>query len=92
MRPQALRIRRWDDEVVVYDDRSGDTHILEDLTGQVLERLLHASASTDELAKRLLAPSADSRDDSELRQRSVSRVHDVIERLRRKGLVKPVLK
>jgi PqqD family protein of HPr-rel-A system len=92
MRPQRLCVRRWDDEVVVYDDRTGDTHILEDLTGQVLERLMHTSASADELTNELRMPSADVHGDSVRRQRGVTRILDAIMRLHRKGIVKPVLK
>ena len=88
MRPQRLRVRRWDDEVVVYDDRTGDTHILEDFAGQVLERLLHASAGVDELLMIAGGPGVDEADE----QRRVAQVYDVIERLRRQGIVKPVRK
>lgn len=87
MRPGRLRVRRWQDEVVVYDDRTGDTLIFEDLPGRVLERLLLASANLDELLDFVV----DAQDERLSGQRRKGKVLDVIARLRRKGLVKPVL-
>jgi PqqD family protein of HPr-rel-A system len=92
MRPKLLHVRRWENEVVLYDDRSGDTHILEDLAGRVLERLIGASAGIDELTKELLGSSACQSDDPALLQHNVSLMRNVLERLRRKGIVKPVRK
>ena len=86
IRPQRLSVRRWDDEVVVYDDGSGDTHIFEDFAGQVLERLLQASADTDELSQ--LA--AESVGKNLADEHCVEQVLGVIGRLRRTGIVQPV--
>jgi PqqD family protein of HPr-rel-A system len=85
VQPARLRVRRWDDEVVVYDDRSGDTHLLDDACGRVLERLLTASGSDQELAA-LCAGSEDSPGSPE------ARLYRVLDRLRRLGLVKPLRK
>ncbi|MFT5448985.1 MAG: PqqD family protein of HPr-rel-A system [Gammaproteobacteria bacterium] len=92
MRPQRLRVRRWDDEVVVYDDRSGDTHILDDFAGYVLEGLMCSSASTDELLDAWLALDSRDHDESTLRRSNAVHLNDVIRRLRHQGIVKPVLK
>lgn len=85
VQPQRLRVRRWDDEVVVYDDRSGDTHLLDDACGQVLERLLQASAADPELEVLCagVTPGGES---------SEGRLYAVLDRLRRLGLVKPLRK
>ena len=58
VQPRRLRVRRWNDEVVVYDDRSGDTHLLDDACGRVLERLLTARASDEDLAALFAGPEA----------------------------------
>ena len=84
--PQRLSLRRWGDEVVVYDDHSGDTHIFEDVAGQMLERLRHASADVDELA--LLAAASAGRAVAD--HHCVAQVFEVIELLSDKGIVKPV--
>ncbi len=86
VQPGRLRVRRWEDEVVVYDDRSGDTHLLDDSSGKVLVRLLRASASDDELVT--LCDSAVGASDPP----PESRLYAVLERLRQLGLVKPLRK
>jgi PqqD family protein of HPr-rel-A system len=40
----ALHVRSWDDEFVVYNSLSGDTHLLGAGAGQILMRLQHAPA------------------------------------------------
>ena len=83
VQPGRLRVRRWEDEVVVYDDRSGDTHLLDSACGRVLERLLASSAPDDDLA-----PLCDRSDTVSPEQQ----LYPVLERLQRLGLVKPVRK
>lgn len=94
MRPARLRLRRWGAHVVLYDDRSGDTHLLEDPGGRVLERLLVASADGDELlALTAGAPGADGAEaDDEDRSRHAVQLADVLQRLRRLGIIKPLRK
>lgn len=86
VQPERLQVRRWDDEVVVYDDRSGDTHLLDDACGRVLERLLDSSASDAEL-ERLCASV-----DGEAPDAAQACLYDVLKRLRRLDIVKPVRK
>ncbi len=83
VRPSRLRVQRFADEVVLYDDRSGDTHLLDDLAGRVLERLLGASARYGELTD--LAAGEDS-------ARRGARILTVLERLHRLGVIKPLRK
>ena len=40
----------WDEEEVVYDAGSGDTHVLDPITALLLKRLQSTSAKTSELA------------------------------------------
>ncbi|HLX30549.1 MAG TPA: HPr-rel-A system PqqD family peptide chaperone [Casimicrobiaceae bacterium] len=55
----ALALREWDDEFVVYNDATGSTHHLNALGGDVLQALLShpsgidAHALVDILAKRI---------------------------------------
>lgn len=49
--PQRLHTRRWGDEAVVYDDRSGHTHLLGALAITVLTRLLEGPSSRNELLR-----------------------------------------
>ena len=85
MHPQRLRLRRWAGEVVLYDDRSGDTHLLDDLAGRVLERLMGATAGERELLDLAASQEAPSQ------EHRAARVYDVLERLRRMGVAKPSL-
>lgn len=47
---QALRLTSWDDEFVVYNGLSGDTHLLDLTTGQILRAVCDAPADIEELA------------------------------------------
>ena len=53
--PSALKWRVWSDEHVVYDDGSGDTHLLDAEAAAVLRRLTEGPASASELAAELAA-------------------------------------
>jgi PqqD family protein of HPr-rel-A system len=48
---QALTYRGWDDEYVVYNDVSGDTHLLGVDALQLLLRLRTGPADEDDLAR-----------------------------------------
>ena len=50
---QALRLRRWDQDYVLYNERSGDTHQLGQDSGALLEALRGGPADTATLAARL---------------------------------------
>lgn len=95
MRPQRLRLRRWGEHVVVYDDRSGDTHLLDDPAGRVLERLASGAASRAELlalADGVCEQHDDEQYDDEQQARHGVQLMDVLQRLRLLGLVKPLRK
>ena len=51
----ALCWRHFDDETVVYDERSGDTHGLDPLASQIFEYLLDHPATLDEISRRICA-------------------------------------
>jgi PqqD family protein of HPr-rel-A system len=52
---QALRFRQFDDEFVLYNDLSGDTHLLGDSAMHILSELQRAPASGPALAASLAA-------------------------------------
>jgi PqqD family protein of HPr-rel-A system len=49
----ALKLRCWDDELVVYNALSGDTHLVGPLAARILTQLLHGPAVTACLADAL---------------------------------------
>ena len=51
--PNRLHTRRWGDEAVVYDDRTGDTHLLGSFAIEVFGQLMQAPLSRDALLERL---------------------------------------
>lgn len=52
---QSLRLRTWDDEAIVYNDRSGDTHLLSASAADVLTRLSAQSLDEATLAAQCAA-------------------------------------
>lgn len=88
MRPGRLRLRRFGDEVAVYDDCSGHTHLLDDRAGRILERLMNASAGLGELARLGPHERGEPADPDTL----IACTYDVLARLERQGIVKPVRK
>ncbi|MGZ3252918.1 MAG: HPr-rel-A system PqqD family peptide chaperone [Burkholderiaceae bacterium] len=61
---EALHFRTWDDEVVVYNSQSGDTHLLGSAAAQILLNLQTTPSDSASLAEELaphfeVAPSAD---------------------------------
>lgn len=63
---ESLHFRAWGDEVVVYNSLSGDTHLLDSATSQMLLHLQAAPSDAATLAELLtpyfqIAPSADLR-------------------------------
>ena len=63
-----LPLRDWDGDVVVYNRLSGDTHIVDIVTGEVL-RGIEAGASHDSALARRVAAFLDVPDDDDLRMR-----------------------
>lgn len=61
---QALRFRQFDDEFVVYNDLSGDTHLLGDSAAHLLSMLQQAPRTTACLLDSLAAAHGVARDDS----------------------------
>jgi PqqD family protein of HPr-rel-A system len=53
---QALHFRFWDDEFVVYDNLSGDTHLLGSTAAQILLKLKQAPSNATTLAESLAPP------------------------------------
>ena len=52
---QALRFRQFDDEFVLYNDLSGDTHLLGETAMHLLSVLQHGPASPEALRASLAA-------------------------------------
>ena len=50
---QALLHRAWGDEVVLYNNLSGDTHLLDQSAMELLETLHHGAADAAALARAL---------------------------------------
>jgi len=59
---QCLRHRRFDDALVVYNDLSGDTHLLGDSAAHLLSVLQQGPASADNLLASLAAAHETARD------------------------------
>lgn len=53
MPDQALQLRAWDDEFVVYNNLSGDTHLLGSAAAQVLLKLQQGPSDAITLARSL---------------------------------------
>lgn len=51
--PQSLHTRAWDDEVVVYDALSGNTHLLGQAAASLLAALVQAPGDVAALARTL---------------------------------------
>jgi PqqD family protein of HPr-rel-A system len=51
---QALHFRSWDDEFVVYDNLSGDTHLVDSTAAQILLKLQQAPSNSTTLAESLV--------------------------------------
>jgi PqqD family protein of HPr-rel-A system len=78
--------RAWDDEIVVYNVASGDTHHLDPLTSEAFDILLQSPADAAELAQRI-ATSLDVERSDELD----NAVELIVRRFQGSGLVEPVL-
>ena len=61
---QLFRFRQFDDEFVVYNDLSGDTHLLGDSAMHLLSVLQHGPQSSDTLTCALADGLASTRDDA----------------------------
>lgn len=63
---QQLRRRQWDGECVLYNDLSGDTHLLGADALELLLALLAGPADAGALARRLLAAGLDADEPAEV--------------------------
>jgi len=81
-----LSWKLWDDEYVVFDHGSGNTHFLDLFSGEILRELEAGSADAEELARRL-ASDLDAAPEQDL----AARIQDTLARLERAGLVEPRL-
>ena len=83
--PDAIVWREWDGEFVVRNERSGSTHLLAPLAGEVLQALLEADGamSLAEIAARLGDPSATDMPDQ------YATIDAVLSEFKRLGLAKP---
>ena len=83
--PGPPPLRNWDGDVVVYNRLSGDTHIVDIVTGEVLRSIVAGNSCDDALCRRVAA-FLDIPDDESLRGR-VGRMLHTLEDL---GLIEPV--
>lgn len=78
--------RSWDtDEILVFDVTSGDTHLVNDLTAEILQVLDRASLDVNGLCREI-AGSLSPGDESDEFQSNVAKLLDHLDRL---GLVEP---
>jgi len=80
-----LSWRYWDGEAVVYNDASGDTHHLDALAAEVLERLCTHAADVEEVSQAIAnAYGLDPDDDLN------AAVAGSVERFLKFGLIEPI--
>lgn len=80
----SLCWRAWDEERVVFHPASGDTHLLDPFTAEVLRALEDCPATASELT-RLFAPACDGVDEFALRER----IQNLLARFHDLGLIEP---
>ncbi|QOL50966.1 HPr-rel-A system PqqD family peptide chaperone [Massilia litorea] len=81
---QRLRYRCWDGECVLYNDLSGDTHLLDEFALALLAQLQAAPQAVVQLAAAFgLDPDADAHDGAAM-------LHDVLDDLAALHLVEPL--
>lgn len=78
--------RAWDDEHIVFHPASGDTHLLNAFTAEVLHALEECPATGSELAQ-LLAPACGAEDDAAIREQ----IDNVLARFHELGLIEPTI-
>ncbi|TCS38584.1 PqqD family protein of HPr-rel-A system [Paucimonas lemoignei] len=62
--PQTLHVKRWDDEAIVYDAQSGNTHLLGAVATEVLAELLASPQDADSLTAMLFPEEANQTGDN----------------------------
>jgi PqqD family protein of HPr-rel-A system len=81
---EPIPFRCWDGEYVVYNPLSGDTHLLDIVTGKVLKSIMSASSHTVDL-RRSVAAFLEVPDDNDLARQ----VDDILHLLDELGLIEP---
>jgi PqqD family protein of HPr-rel-A system len=56
IRDDAFIFRAWDDEVVIYDALSGDTHVIDATAARILQALQQSPSDVPTLAQLLAVP------------------------------------
>jgi PqqD family protein of HPr-rel-A system len=79
-----LHWKAWDDEFVIFDEGSGDTHLLDPLAAEVLKLLEQSPGDVADLARRTVAR-LDLAPDPDL----AARVLELVRRFAAAGLVEP---
>ena len=77
-----LHWKVWDDEFVIFDEGSGDTHLLDPLAAELVKVLQESPGHVPALARRLVA-----RLDLELDADLTGRVRELVDRFVAIGLV-----
>jgi PqqD family protein of HPr-rel-A system len=80
-RPEALLVRGWDGDLAVYDDFSGDTHLLEGGAAALFEVLSESPAKHEDLIRCFLEETGESLEVVE------TLVADALNRLHTLGLI-----
>lgn len=81
----VIRCHRWEDGYSAFHSGSGDTHLLDHYTGEVLSSLLRQPLSLDELAQSIAGKTA-----AELDNDSAESLENALASLQRVYLIEPV--
>lgn len=81
----AVHSHAWEDGYTAFHSGSGDTHLLDQLTGEVLSCLLRQPLSFDELARSITGKASAELDDD-----SAQALDNALASLRRVYLIEPV--
>jgi PqqD family protein of HPr-rel-A system len=82
--PDELRWVQWEDEWLLYDGGSGDTHLLQPLAAEVLQALQHAPTTVAALVEGFVRDG-----DEELHGRLSGYIDSLITTLARLGVIEP---
>ena len=80
-----VQIRGWADGAIIYDTASGNTHQLTPTAAQILNLLLNAPRSQEQLTSSVLSSQASGADPSQL-----TFIEDILSHLMELGLIEPL--
>jgi len=80
-----FRWRIWDNQFVVYNPASGDTHLLNQVAGEALRCLQEAPADAAELTRRVAV-----RTDIQVDAQLLAKINDFLDELAELGLIELV--